>query len=140
MTKAHPSLKKVWDGKIVSQIQNPPPKTFTLRLTAKQRQQLEAKAKGQPLGTYVRGQLFDNNGAIKPLKARSVGDPQAIARILAELGRSNLSKNMSDLRDLANAGALPVSEETCLALTQACKDISDIRLMLIRALGLRRGK
>ncbi|MEJ7926700.1 hypothetical protein WG908_08030 [Sphingobium sp. AN641] len=58
---------------------------------------------------------------------------------MALLGQSRLSSNVNQLAKAANSGSLPVTPETESDLRHACRDIAEIRRMLMRALGLDAG-
>jgi len=102
---------------------------FSLRLTLEERQQLERRAGGAPLAAYIKSRLFD---AENPAK-----DIRGLAKLLAMLGRSNIAANLRELAALARNGCLLVTPETESAIQEACRNISDIRSLLMRALGLK---
>lgn len=113
------------------------PAPVSIRFSEKQKSQLKIEADGQPLGVYVRSRLFDDDGALRPHRVRPVDDPKALAQVLGNLGQSNLANNLNQLTKLAYTGALPVSPEICEELTHACREVSEMRAMLVKALGLR---
>lgn len=113
------------------------PSPVSIRFSDRQKTILQQNSNGRPLGEYVRGRLFDDNGKLRPHKARPVEDPKALAQLLGKLGQSQLSNNLNQIAKLAHAGALPVTPETCEQLTLACDEISEMRSMLVQALGLR---
>lgn len=114
------------------------PAPFSLRLSCDERTQLEAAAGGEPLGAFVRGQLF--GGDLVPRRTRGrepVKDHAALAQVLAMLGRSRLASNLNQLAKAAHIGALPLSEELAVQLQEACRGVHDMRAELLRALGTR---
>lgn len=62
---------------------------------------------------------------------------KTLAQILGKLGHSSLSASLSDLSDAARCGHLIIDEEMEARLKVACADISEIRQLLLKALGLR---
>lgn len=112
---------------------------FSLRLSFEERAQLEKEAAGEPVGAYIRQQLF--NGKQKPRRTRGkfpVKDHAALGRVLAALGQSRIANNLNQLAKAANIGSLPVTPETEDAICRACKDVQAMRHDLLRALGTRR--
>lgn len=120
-----------------------PPKSapFSLRLTFEERAALEKAAGNLPLGTYIKLKAFDG----RPLQLqrqgvrRPVKDPEALAQVLALLGRARLSNNLNQLAHAANTGSLPVTPDTLAAIREACTEVSAMRHALLRALGQRSG-
>lgn len=111
----------------VKRVKKPAP--FSLRLTEAEKGKLLHRAKGQPLGGYIKGQLFSAKNA-------NITKSDA-ATVLAILGASDLALNMACIAKSAEIGALPVTPELTGQLEQACADISRIRFALIRTLGMR---
>ena len=118
------------------------PAPFSLRLTEQERLDLEERAGRQPLGAYVRAQLFGARRAREAGRRRcrghaAVKDHKALAQVLALLGRSRLAANINQLARAANRGALPVTPDTEAALVSASRDIAAIKALVMRALGIR---
>ena len=111
---------------------------FSIRLTNQQRKRLEKEANGRPLGSHVRSLIFEDDGSLRSRNARPVADAEVLAKALGMLGQSRISSNLNQLAKAANSGTLPVTPEVCRELTQAFEHVSEMRLLLIRALGLRR--
>ncbi|OLP58342.1 hypothetical protein BJF93_07005 [Xaviernesmea oryzae] len=111
---------------------------FSLRLTADERARLIEEAKGAPLGAYIKAKV---TGAPLPVRMRrtglSVEDRQALAQVLALLGRSRLSSNLNQLAYLANVGALPMTPETEAELIDSVRAVRGVRILLMTALGLK---
>lgn len=99
-------------------------KPFSIRLTEAERAQLEHEAGSKPLAVYVRSKLLSN-------------DKPSLARLLASLGASDLSRSMRDIAASARNGSFEETPDTLLSLEAACAAIEDIRMTLLRALGLR---
>jgi len=111
---------------------------FSLRLSDEERAILLARTKGRPLGEYIRHQLFGDQVSPRKLHQRKAGaDAQAIARLLASLGKSRLASNMNQIAKAANIGALPVGPDLTQELFSACRDIADMRRTLISSLGIK---
>lgn len=120
-----------------------PPKSapFSLRLTFEERAALEKAAGNLPLGAYIKAKAFDG----RPLQLqgqgvrRPVKDPEALAQVLALLGRARLANNLNQLAHAANSGSLQVTPETLAAIREACAEVAAMRQALLQALGQRSG-
>lgn len=99
-------------------------KPFSIRLTDAERAQLEREAGSKPLAVYMRSKLLSN-------------DKPTLARLLASLGASDLSRSMRDIAASARNGSFEETPETLQSLESACVVIEDMRTILLRALGLR---
>lgn len=102
---------------------------FSLRLTAAEKATLTRRAKGQPLGGYIKGQLFEPKHA-------SITKTDA-ATMLAILRSSDLARNMACIAKAAEIGALPVTPDLTTELHDACADIRRMRVTLIQMQGMR---
>jgi hypothetical protein len=112
----------------------PPP--FSLRLTYAERARLEAEAGDKPLGAYIRERLLGEHPAKrKKSTRRPEADQEALGRVLGALGSSRLSSNLNQLAKAVNTGSLPVTQETEADIRRACRDVVQMRIDLIRALG-----
>lgn len=97
-------------------------------------------AGSQPLGSYIKARLFGERAERHPRSSRlTVHDKEALARILAMLGRSRLANNLNQLAKLANTGSLPLTPEVEEELLAALADVREVRRLLVEALGLREG-
>lgn len=105
------------------------PAPFSLRLTKAEKAKLVRRAKGQPLGAFIKAQLLGSKSTIIT-KADA-------ATVLAILGSSDLAQSMVCIAKAAEIGALPVTPELSEQLEQACADIRTMRFALLRALGVR---
>lgn len=114
----------------------PPP--FSLRLTFEERARLERDAGDMPLGAYIRSRLFDEPAPHRAARRakRPVKDHQALASVLAELGKSRIANNLNQLAKAANSGSLPLTLETEKSLQEACAGVQWLRMALMQALGL----
>lgn len=113
---------------------NAPP--FSLRLTAEERQKLDAAAGPQTIGDYIRSQLFETTSSRRTRFRRPLQDEQALSTVLAELGRSRLSSNLNQLAKAVHSGSLPVSKETEMAILEACAAVKGMSNNIAQALGL----
>lgn len=122
-------------GGIAARVRKKRAAPFSLRLSAGERAQLEAEAKGAPLGAYIKAKAL---GAPLRIHKRglAIGDRKALASVLALLGQSRLSSNLNQLARLANVGALPMTPETEAELRASLSDVRAMRGFLIAALGL----
>lgn len=108
-----------------------------MRLKPEERARLEHEAAGVPLGSYIRAKVL---GEPPPVKLRRSGlpikDRRSLAKLLALLGRSRLSSNLSQLAHLGHIGSLPFTPETESELREALASVRDLRRLLVVALGL----
>ena len=111
---------------------------LSIRLSDEEKAQLQREAGGGSVHALAKARVLNSNGkAVAPTRSGVKVDHAALAQVLAKLGQSRLSSNMNQIARAANAGALPVSEELCRELRQACSDIAAMRKGLIAALGLK---
>lgn len=111
---------------------------FSLRLSANERADLEARAGTLALGAYIKGQLLEGQKPLRPVM-RSSADPKAMARALALLGQSRIASNLNQLARAANTSTLPLTPDVEDDLREACAHVAEIRALLIDALGLKSG-
>lgn len=109
---------------------------FSLRLTEDERAALVARAEGLPLGFYVKQILFADAAQPARKPKTVLADHALLGRVLAGLGGSRLASNLNQLAKAVHQGVLPVSEETEADLRRACAEISDMRALLLAALGI----
>lgn len=109
---------------------------FAIRLSKDERARLTAEAKGAPLGSYIKAKALGTPPLALRRSGLAVEDRQALAKVLALLGASHLTANLSQLVDLAAMGALPVTVETEQELRVALRDVRAVRLLLLTALGM----
>ena len=89
-----------------------------------------------PLGSYIRSRLLNGDGRPRRAYRKPVRDDRMLAELLGELGKARLASNLNQLARAANTGSLPVTEETLKFILTACKDVQQMRTMLMLALGL----
>lgn len=111
---------------------------FSLRLSQDERARLAMEAAGAPLGAYIKSKIL---GSAPPVRMRRTGlaieDRQAIAQVLALVGRSHLTSNLNQLAKAVNTGSLPLTPETEAELLAAIRDVREIRRLLLVALGMK---
>ena len=114
------------------------PPRVTIRLTEEEKQRLDETADGMALAAYIRACLFD--GDMKSVRRRQpVRDEKSVAQLLGLLGQSRIANNLNQLAKLANTGSLPLTPDVEQDIEEACNHVSDMRAMLIQALGLQNG-
>ncbi len=127
------------------QVCNPKPKLdqartgapFSIRLSAPERTFLEQQAGNQPLGAYIRAQLFGENVSKRRVLRKPKIDEQQVASVLAALGQSRISANLNQLAKHANMGTLDISRDLDQELHDACGAVLAMRDALFVALGQR---
>ncbi len=114
------------------------PSPLSIRLTEAEHAVLKRKAGNKPLATYAREQLVGEAlSKRKAVKKAPEIDKLLLAQILGVLGKSELAKALCLLAVAAESGSAVLDEETDTQVKEACVDIRDIRIILIKALGLR---
>lgn len=113
----------------------PRPAPFSIRLSPQERQTLLARAGGLPLGTYAKSVLLGTDVPRRRTRAASA-DEALLARVLAALGASRLASNLNQIAKQANLGSLPVTQELEDDLRRACAEISEMRALMMTALGI----
>jgi len=143
------SIKKTFDQvnsgpKTRSKTKPKVPPPFSLRLSWDERKQLEREAGRMSLSAHTRSKLFgDSDTAVGPRKrsTRKSHQPTTnhvlLAQLLGTFGQSELGRSMLALSVAAQCGALPVDEELTDKLHSACDNISEMRQMLVVALGIK---
>lgn len=112
------------------------PAPFSLRLTETERARLEADAAGQPIGAYIKNRIF-SEPAPPRRRGASLADREALAKLLAQLGRSHVANNLNQLAKAVNTGSLPLTPETEAELLEALRAVREMRAQLMQALGLK---
>ncbi|MEW5421953.1 hypothetical protein HNS03_08530 [Amorphus sp. 3PC139-8] len=121
----------------MTHFKTPKTKPVSIRLTAEERALLERRAGSLGLSTFIRNRLFEDGAEARRPRGRfPVKDQQALAQVLAFLGKAGLAANVAELAKAMRVGTLPVSEETETALQVACADIAAIKVAVMRALGI----
>jgi hypothetical protein len=112
-----------------------PPSPICLRLTPAEREQLVQDANGKPISAYIRSRLFADSQRSRSIRAPQ-RDQRLLSQILALIGQLEMAASMRDLADAAQLGTVDVSPEMEIRLHKTCEQISQIRTLLIQALGL----
>ncbi len=110
------------------------PSTLTIRLRPHERERLERLAGKLSLSAYARRKLFGE--AARETAVQPKADHVVLAQLLAKLGQSSLSHSLAVLALASKNGALPVLEETEDALQQSCRDIAQMKSLLMDGLGI----
>jgi len=112
-----------------------------LRLSEAERAALEVRAGRQPLGAYIRTQLFAANDNTPPRRASGLSrdDRKLLAAVLARLGRSGLPDTLHELREAARSGSLLLDPAAMAKLENACAGTAAIKSMIMRALRIKEG-
>lgn len=117
---------------------------LSVPLSPEQMADLARRAGRAPLSAFARAQLFpaNDNSPISSNRIRGaapVRDDAALATILAMLGKADLGSSLREIARLARLGALPITPEVETDIQIACRDIADIKTLLMKALGIREG-
>lgn len=116
----------------------PRPPVLSIRLTADERAALEREAGGRSLSSYVRTRLFEDGVRRRSSSTRTVvSDHKALARVLGAMGRSPAIGILKGVLAACDEGAILLRPEAEDALRSACATIEEMRLDLLKALGLR---
>lgn len=115
---------------------------LSVPMTPEQMAELARRAGRSTVSAYVRGQLFPANDNTPVSSNRTRGaaparDEAALAAILAMLGKTDLGSSLREIARLARLGALPLTTELEADIQMACRDIADIKMLLMKALGIR---
>ena len=107
---------------------------FSLRLTQDERAELEAKADGMPLGTYIKSRLFQSGKGARTRMRQT--DRKALAAVLGAIGQSRIPQNLHQIAKAANLGVLPVTQGLEAELHATCAELKDLRTLILTALDL----
>lgn len=116
------------------QRRKPANRPFSIRLSNAERQLLEAEAGSQALGTYVKTRLL--NGVVRRRTSVSSQHCKTLSELLGKLGRLRIASSLSDLAAAAGTSAIVMAPDLEQEIRSACRDLRDMRIMLMRALGL----
>lgn len=112
------------------------PAPLSIRLTEAERKALEARAGSLPLSTYVKQVVFAQGAPACRRSPRTVSVDRALAaQLLAALGASRLASNLAQIAKHANFGNLFFDDATKADIRGACRDVHEMRALLMRALG-----
>lgn len=102
--------------------------------------ELMRRAGQTPLSVYARSQLFPANDN-RPVTSSAAGTPirdrTALAKLLAKLGQSELGSSFREFSQFVRLGGVPILPQTEAAIEQICREISEIKSLLMKALGIR---
>ncbi|MBP0614230.1 hypothetical protein [Jiella mangrovi] len=120
---------------------------ISLRLTPEERAQLKIAAKGQSQSSYIRQRLFSgSDDANSPdlafsaeQRLRPADRQRLLVQILANLGKAQIGASLVELSEAARLGVLPLTPDILTELRAACAHVTEIRSMLLRALGMGTG-
>lgn len=120
-------------------------RSFTFRLSDDERAVLTREAGKLSLAAHIRRKLL--GGAVSPRRGKELSrkqrvpkvDQAELARVLAMLGRSELSRRLDEIAMAAVMGALPVGPELVQELHAVCAHIRAMRVALMEALNIQRG-
>lgn len=110
---------------------------LSIRFTDSEKVRLKDLAGSTPLGQYIREKVLDGASATRARVQSPVKYAEPLGQLLALLGQSRLANNLNQLAKAANQGSLPVTAEIEAELQQACAHILEMRLLLLKALGIR---
>jgi len=121
-----------------------PPKAlpFSIRLTPAEKAELERRSGERAIGVYARERLLGREERdyrrlrAKRTKAPSA-DKTALAQILGLLGKSERERSLKGIGDAARIGALLLTSDVLERIEQACRDTAEVKLMLMKALGIK---
>lgn len=110
---------------------------LSVRFTEAEKARLRALAGNRPVGLYIRERALDSDAEPRARVRQPVKDAEPLGRLLGLLGQSRLASNLNQLAKAANQGSLPLTLEVEAELRQACAEVHEMRLLLLRALGLK---
>lgn len=111
------------------------PSPVSIRFSETEREWLERCAGGEPLSTFIKSALFSDVSPRRISATQTKADREALARLLAWLGQTQLAANLAVLANAAESGSLDLSEPVTKAVLRACADIEGMRSTLMNALG-----
>lgn len=110
--------------------------SFSMRLTQGQFDTLRQNAGSMPLSTYAKSVLFAEDVQTVRQSPRVIdGDRMLLAKILAQLGQSEIASNLETMAREAEAGNLVVDQVERLCLLRAYAELKKIRELLLASLG-----
>lgn len=107
----------------------------SVRFSVAQRDELERRANGRPLGEYIKNCLFADSTRRSGLQ-QTIDEQALLAGILRGLAASDHARTITKIDCLANGGDLLLSLESEAVLQQAKVAMVATRRDLIKALGL----
>lgn len=88
------------------------PFPFSIRLSFDERAQLLQAAGNMSLGAYIREKVLADPEERRKVLKPPVEDRQALAQLLAELGKAHLANNLNQLAKAVHTGSLDVTPDT----------------------------
>ena len=108
-----------------------------IRLTVREREQLNKLAGNQTVSAYVREKALGEHVEKRRILRKPKMEDIQYAMLLAALGQSRLSANVNQLAKHANTGTLDCSQDVEEQLEEACAALFAMRNALFLALGYR---
>ncbi len=109
---------------------------LSVRFTDAEKARLKDLAGSRPVGQYIRDQALQGESVPRAARRSPVKDAEPLAQLLGLLGQSRLGSNLNQIVKAAHQGSLPVKEELDADLRRACAEVFEMRVLLLRALGL----
>lgn len=109
---------------------------LSVRFTDAEKARLKDLAGSRPVGQYIRDQALQGESVPRAARRSPVKDAEPLAQLLGLLGQSRLGNNLNQIAKAAHQGSLPVTEELEVDLRRACTEVFEMRVLLLRALGL----
>lgn len=108
---------------------------LSIRVTDEERALLASRSGREPVSRYIKRILFADNSVSRCRAVRVVADQKLLGQLLALLGQSSLATNVRVLTHQASVGVLNCDEATTERLSRACREITELRDVLMVALG-----
>lgn len=107
----------------------------SVRFSDKELEALKAQANGEPLGSYIKGKVFEGS----PVKSKRsvIQDYELLAQVLSTLGQSEVFANLDTIAQAVENGNLELTDDQQESITLACLLVFEIREDIIKALGLK---
>ena len=112
---------------------------FSIRLTPAEKARLREDAAGEPLGAYVKKTLFSPKTKAAARRAMVDEHSKLIGQVLAMVGSSGIADALTTMALAIQSGTFENEAEIIEVLNNAESELSEIRLALLKALGLRKG-
>lgn len=112
---------------------------FSIRLTPAEKARLREDAAGEPLGAYIKKTLFSPKTKAAARRAMIDEHAKLIGQVLAMVGSSGMADALTTMALAIQSGTFEDEEEIVEALNNAETELSEIRLALLKALGIRKG-
>lgn len=109
---------------------------LSVRFTDAEKARLRDLAGSKTIGQYIRDQALQGESLPRAARRSPLKDAEPLGQLLALLGQSRLASNLNQLAKAAHQGSLPVTQEVEEDLRRACSEVFEMRVLLLRALGL----